>query len=65
MLGDKVRVTSHTGSTRKFVWDFEENKSRVLDAEREGSIFGARRREANVRPMGGGEGGRSSWGPNE
>ena len=52
ILGDKVRVTSRTGSTRKFVWEFEENKSRDLDAKREGSIFGARRSEANVRPMG-------------
>ena len=41
-----MRVTSRTGSTRKFVWEFEENKSRVLDAKREGSILklaGARR----------------------
>ena len=27
-------------------------QSWVLDAKREGSTFGARRREANVRPMG-------------
>ena len=40
---------------------FEESESRVLDATREGSIFGAHRREANLRPMEG----RSSWGPNE
>ena len=31
------------------VWEFEERKSRVLDAKRRGSIFGARRREANLR----------------
>ena len=46
ILGDKVWVTSRTGSTRKFVREFEENKSRVLDAKREGSILelaGARR----------------------
>ena len=30
---------------------FEGSKSRVLDAKREGLIFGARRREANERPM--------------
>ena len=36
-------------------------ESWVLDAKQEGSIFEARRREANVRSMGGG----SSWGPNE
>ena len=30
---------------------FEESKSWVLDAKREGSTFGARRREANVHPM--------------
>ena len=45
-----MQVTSRTGSARRFV--FEERKSRVLDAKREGSTFGARRREANVRPMG-------------
>ena len=32
---------------------FEESESQVLDAKREGSTFGARRREANLRPMGG------------
>ena len=31
---------------------FEESKSWVLDAKREGSTFGARRREANLRHMG-------------
>ena len=31
---------------------FEESKSWVLDAKRDGSTFGARRREANVRPIG-------------
>ena len=31
---------------------FEESKSWVLDAKREGLIFGARRREANLRPNG-------------
>ena len=31
ILGDKVRVMSRTGSTQKFVWEFEENKSRVLN----------------------------------
>ena len=39
IVGDKVRVTSRTGITRKFVWEFEENKSRVLDTKREGSIL--------------------------
>ena len=37
-----------------FVWEFEERKSRVQDAKREESTFGARKREANVRPRGGG-----------
>ena len=37
----------------KFVWEFEERKSRVLDAKWEGSTFGARRRKANLHPMGG------------
>ena len=49
-----MQVTSHTGSTRKFVWEFEENKSRVLDAEREGSILelaGARRTCARWGPL--------------
>ena len=54
-------MTSRTGSAQRFVSEFEERKSRVLDAKREGSTFGARRREVNVRPMGG----RSRWGPNE
>ena len=31
---------------------FEEGENRVLDAKREGSTFGARRREANLRPNG-------------
>ena len=37
---------------RKRVWEFEERKSQVLDSKREGSTFGARRREANVRSNG-------------
>ena len=45
-------MTSCTGNAQRFVGEFEERKSRVLDAKREGSIFGARRREANLRPMG-------------
>ena len=43
-----------TGSTRKFVWEFEENKSRVLDAEWEGSILelaGARQTCAQWGPL--------------
>ena len=45
-------MTSRTGSARRLVLEFEERKSRVLDAKREGSTFGAHRREANVRPIG-------------
>ena len=48
---NRVRVTSRTGSAQRFVWEFEERQSRVLDAKREGSTFGARRREASLRPM--------------
>ena len=58
---NRARVTSLTGSARRFVWEFEESQSRVLDAKRRGSTFGARRREANLRPMVD----RSRWGPNE
>ena len=49
-----MRVTSRTGSTRKFVWEFGENKSRVLDAKREWSILelaGARRTCARWGPL--------------
>ena len=46
-----MRVTSSTGSARRFVWEFEERKSWELDAKREGSTFRARRREANLHPM--------------
>ena len=55
--GDGVRVTPRTGSVWRLVGEFEERESWVLDAKREGSTFGARRREANLRPMEG----RSSW----
>ena len=47
-----VRVTSLTGSARRFVLEFEERQSRELDLKREGSTFGAPKHEANVRPMG-------------
>ena len=40
-----MRVTSRTGSTRKFVWEFEENKSRVLE------LAGARRTCARWGPL--------------
>ena len=63
---NRVRVTSRTGSARRFMWEFEERQSWVQDAKREGSIFGALRREANLLPM---EAARdeacSRWGPNE
>ena len=50
--GDRVQVTSRTESARRFVWESEESQSQVLDAKQEGSTFGARRREANLHPMG-------------
>ena len=50
---NRVRVTSHTGSAWRFVWEFEKRDSWVLDAKRKGSTFGAHRRKVNVRPMGG------------
>ena len=47
--GDGVRVTSRTGG----LWRIERKlESWILDAKRGGSTFGARRREANFRPMG-------------
>ena len=61
ILGEKVRVTSRTGSMRKFVWEFEENKSRVRDTKREGLILEL----AGARWTCTLSGGRSSWGPNE
>ena len=69
--GDKVRVTSRTGSARRFVWEFEERESWKLDTKREGSIFvlaGGRRTCAlwGLPETGATrDGGRSSWGPNE
>ena len=47
-----MRVTSRTGSARRFCENLKKVESWVLDAKREGSMFGAHRREANVRPMG-------------
>ena len=51
-MGDRVRVMSHTGSAQRFA--VSKLESRVLDAKRRGSTFGARRREVNLCPMGGG-----------
>ena len=63
--GDGVRVTSRTESARRFVWEFEERESWILDAKREGSTFGALRREANLRPIGaarvGGQRNKTAW----
>ena len=47
---DGLRVTSRTGSVLRFVENWKK-ESWVLDAKRGGSTFGARRREANLRPM--------------
>ncbi len=46
-------VTSRTGRVRRFCENLKKLESWVLDAKREGSTFGARRLEANLRPMGG------------
>ena len=59
--GDRVRVTSHTGSAQRFVEIWTKLRESRLDTGRRRSTFGARRREANLRPMGD----RSRWGPNE
>ena len=43
----------HAPEARRGLWRIERKlESWVLDAKRGGSIFGARRREANMRPMG-------------
>ena len=50
--GDKVRVTSRTGSAQG-IWGISKKVRELkLDAERGGSTFGARWGETNLRDMG-------------
>ena len=48
--GDRVRVTSRTGSARRCVGDLK--KVRETRHQTKRLTFGACRREANLRPMG-------------
>ena len=50
--GDKVRVTSLTGSPRRIFVISKNVRELKLDAERGGSTFGARWGEKNLRAMG-------------
>ena len=49
---DRVRVTSRTGSARRFLEDLKKVRELSTRRKRGGSTFGARRREANLRPKG-------------
>ena len=50
--GDKVRVTSRTGSVRRILGISKKFRELKLNAERGGSTFGARWGETNLRAMG-------------
>ena len=50
--GYRVLVTSCTGRVRRFVGDLKKVRELRLDVKWGGSTFGARRCEANLRPMG-------------
>ena len=50
--GDRVRMTSRTGSVWRILWISKKVRELKLDAERGGSTFGARWGETNLRAMG-------------
>ncbi len=50
--GDGERVTSCTGSARRFVGNLKKVRELKLDTGRRRSTFGARRGETNLRAMG-------------
>ena len=50
--GDKMRVTSRTGSARRILGISKKVEELKVDAERGGSTFGARRGDTNLRAMG-------------
>ena len=51
-MGDKVWVTSRTGSARRILWISKKVRELKLDAEQGGSTFGARWGKMNLRAMG-------------
>ena len=59
--GDRVRVTSRTGSVRSFLWESEESEESRIRRQTRRIDFWSSQTQGKLAPYGG----HSNWGPNE